>query len=118
MFATVRCNASYKQLSLRIAGTEGDLANDFTIHAMGKVDAGKYHGTGKFSHWIKKVFRRFADTALNELTWEKKTFCGLMSPDENSDTETESGEGMEVKRAMRPQTQPHIRNGMQIGGFS
>jgi DNA-directed RNA polymerase specialized sigma24 family protein len=98
VLAMIRAKDSYKQLSLRVAGTEEDMAHEFCLHAMNQIDEGMYSGTGLFSGWIKKVYRNFANTALNTLTKDKKKYCGLQSPDDNPDGDVPAGEGMEVQK--------------------
>jgi hypothetical protein len=76
-FAYYRCERSYKQLSFRRAGTELDVAHAFAAHAIRKIEAHKYKGTGLFSHWINKVFRTYADTELQKITRDKSMFFSL-----------------------------------------
>jgi len=47
--ALARCERSYKQLSMIIVGREKDLAHDSVMHAIKKIEAGKYHGKGNFN---------------------------------------------------------------------
>jgi RNA polymerase sigma factor (sigma-70 family) len=85
-FALERCETSFKQLSMRLVDRHKDLAHDFVMHAIKQIESKKYHATGPFSHWIKNVFRRFADNELNNITEERRTFVGLTAPNDEDDT--------------------------------
>ena len=68
---------SYKQQSFRRLGWEGDLTADFVTHIWAMIQSGRFSGKGKFSHWAKKVYRNFANTALSNLTRERNQIVGL-----------------------------------------
>jgi excisionase family DNA binding protein len=89
-FSIYRCNHGYKQKSLRDRGLHLDTAIDFMTHIMEQIDAGKFTPNGEagsFYRWTNKCFRRFANTALTELTKENRRFVQMENPRTDSDEE-------------------------------
>jgi RNA polymerase sigma factor (sigma-70 family) len=114
-FALERCENAFKQLSMRLLDRHKDLAHDFVMHAIKQIEAEKYHAKGPFSHWIKKVFRRFADNELNNLTKERGKFVGLTDPNDEDDTaEVEQGyvssESVAFEQYMRDERESELRS--------
>ena len=85
------CAAAYKQEYLRTAGLQGDLTNDFTLHAMEKAQGGMFSGVKvedgievevPFDHWIETTFRNYANTELSDLTDHRKRFLEIATGDD------------------------------------
>ena len=66
-----------KQQSLRAIDRDEDLVTDLTLHAVQKIQNGKYAGPEPFSHWLTVVYWNFTKTRLTSLTKEKVTFVGF-----------------------------------------